>query len=123
MEVPRVTRYPLHGRVQVAVSNQIVLSGYTHDISVDGICVLLQDQIPVDVVYPIRFEMAINGKTHLITARAKSIYGVFASGGGFRVGLVFKDDDPHRSELIRSLAGKKPLVDATSKEQEHISVI
>lgn len=112
MEVPRVTRYPLHGRVQVAVSGQHIVSGYTRDISVGGICVLLQDQIPVNVVYPIRFEMLIKGKVHVITAQAKSIYGVFASGGGFRVGLAFKGEDPNRSELINSLAGKKPMVDS-----------
>lgn len=112
MEVPRVTRYPLRGRVQVAVSSQHIVSGYTRDISVGGVCVLLQDQIPVNVVYPIRFEMPIKGKIHVITAEAKSIYGVFASGGGFRVGLAFKGDDPHRTELIKSMAGKKPMVDS-----------
>lgn len=111
MEVPRVTRYPVHGRVQVAVSSQHIVSGYTRDISTGGVCVLLQDQIPVNGVYAIRFEMLIKGKMHVITAQAKSIYGVFASGGGFRVGLAFKGDDPHRTELINSLAGKKPMVD------------
>ena len=123
MEVQRVTRYPLRGRVQVAISSQLVLSGYSRDISLGGICVLLQDQIPLNAVYPVRFEMAVKGKIHIITARAKSIYGVFASGGGFRVGLAFNDDDPYRSELIKSLAGKKPLVDATRKEQERVSGI
>jgi len=110
MEVQRAARYPLHGRVQVALSNKLVLSGHTIDISIGGVCILLEDQIPLNVVFPIRFEMVIKGKTHVITAQARSIYGVFASGGGFRVGLAFTENDPHRSELIKSLAGKKPMV-------------
>ena len=111
------TRYPLHGRVQVALPSQSVLSGHTLDISVGGLCVLLQDQIPLGVVYPIRFERAIKGKPHVITALAKSVYGVFASSGGLRAGFAFEEDDQHRTELIRSLAGKKPMVEAISKEQ------
>jgi len=122
MEDQRATRYPMRGRVQVALPNQTILSGYTLDISVGGICIILQDQIPVGVHFPIRFEMAVKGKIHVVTAQTKSIYGVFASGGGFRVGLGFRENDPHRTELIKSLAGKKPMVGAPSKEQEPGSV-
>ena len=122
MEVQRATRYPLHGRVQVALPNQTILSGHALDISVGGICIILQNQIPVDAVFLIRFEMVVKGKIHVITAQAKSIYGVFASGGGFRVGLGFKEHDPHRTELIKSLAGKKPMVGAPSKDQHPGSV-
>ena len=122
MEVQRATRYPLHGRVQLALPDQTLLSGHALDISVGGICIILQDQIPIGVDFLIRFEMAVKGKTHVITAQSKSIYGVFASGGGFRVGLGFKENDPHRTDLINSLAGKKPMVDTPNKEQEPGSV-
>jgi hypothetical protein len=123
MEIQRATRYPLHGRVQLALLNQTILSGHALDISVGGICIILQDQIPIGVVFVIRFEMAVKGKIHVITAQAKSIYGVFASGGGFRVGLGFKENDPHRTELINSLAGKKPMADTPSKEREPGSIV
>ena len=122
MEVQRVTHYPLRGRVQVALPSRAILSGHTLDIAVGGLNILLQDQIPLNAVYPIRFEMTIKGNIHVVTAQAKSIYGVFASGGGFRVGFTFNDDDPQRSELIKSLAGKKPMVDAAGKEAEHATV-
>ena len=116
MEVQQPTRYPLHGRVQVALPSQAVLSGHALDISVGGLCVFLHDQIPLGEVYTIRFEMVIKGKTHVITALAKSAYGVFANGDEFHVGFSFKEDDPQRTALIKSLAGKKPMAEATSKE-------
>jgi len=113
MEVQRAPHYPLHGRAQLALPNHSVLSGHTLDISVSELCILLDDQIPLGVVYSIRFELLLKGEIHVVTALARSTYGVFASSGGFRVGLAFKDEDPKRAELIKSLAGKKPMVNAT----------
>lgn len=118
MHVDRSTRIHLRSRVQVALPNRQVLSGHTLDVAVGGICIILQDQIPVGMVYPIRFEMLLKGKTHVITTEAKSIYGVFASGGGFRVGLAFTHVDAHRTELIESLAGKRLSADTTGRASE-----
>ena len=122
MEVQRVTRHPMRGRAQVALPNQSVLSGHTLNVSVDGVCILLEDQIPQGASYPIRFEMIINGKVDVITALARAVYGVFASQGGFRVGFQFKEDDPKRTTLIKKLAGKKPLVDQNKNESAHVTV-
>lgn len=119
MEAPRSTRYPVHGRVQVALSKQIVLSAHIVDIWIEGICIVLQDQIPMGVVCPIRFEIMVNGKDHVLTALAKSIYCVLAGSDGFHVGFAFKEDDPQRTILIKSLAAKKPIAAASSKEPGH----
>jgi len=70
-------------------------------------------------VCPIRFEMMINGKDHVITALAKSIYCVLAGSDGFRVGFAFKEDDPQRTTLIKSLDAKKPMAGVSSKEPGH----
>jgi hypothetical protein len=101
----------MHGRAQVALPSLAVLSGQTLDISSRGLCVLLDDPIPADVACTLRFEMFVNGKTHVFTASARSGCGVFASHGGFRVDFEFVGDDLQRTALINSLAGKKPLVD------------
>lgn len=111
MEVQRLTRYPMRGRAQVALPNKRVFSGHTLDISVGGVCILLDDQIPQGASYPIRFEITVNGKIDVITALAKAVYGVFASQGGFRVGFQFNEKDPQRTALIQRLAGKRPMVD------------
>lgn len=77
---------------------------------------MLQGQVPVGMVCPIRFEMMINGKDHVVTALAKSIYCVLAGSDGFHVGFAFKEDDPQRTILIKSLAAKKPIAAASNKE-------
>ena len=87
-----------------------VLSAHEHDISPGGICLLLDDPIPVGVACTLRFEVLVNGKAHVFIAAAKSVYGVFVSQGGFRVGFSFSDDDPQRTTLIKSLSGKKTMV-------------
>ena len=112
----------MHGRVQVALPNQSVLSGHTLDISVDGVCILLDDQIPQGVSYPIRFEIIVHGKVDVFTALARVVYGVFASHGGFRVGFQFNEDDPKRTALIKTLAGKKPMVDQNRNETAPVMV-
>ena len=114
MEVQRATRYPLHGRAQVALPSQTIVAGHTVDISEGGVCLLLNDRISVPAPCTIRFEMCIKGQVHIITAQVKSVYGVFASQGGFRAGFEFKDSDQNRTALIKSLAGKKPMVESAS---------
>lgn len=106
MEIQRPTRYPLRGRVQLSLPDKRVLAGHTVDISIGGLCIVLDAPLAVGGTYPLRFEMTVGGELHLITAVAQSVYGVFASGG-FRVGLTFKQGDPQRSALIASLAGKR----------------
>ena len=111
MESHLSTHYTLHGRAQVALPSQTVLSGQTLEISSRGLSIMLDDPIPADVACVLRFEMFAKGQTHVITASAKSDCGVFASHGGFRVGFEFNEDDLQRTALINSLAGKKPLVE------------
>ena len=118
MELQREPRYPLHGRAQVALPNQVILAGRTVDISVGGVCLLIDDQIPQGLICAVRFEMLVKGITHVITAQAKTIYGVFANAGGFRVGFAFNAVDAQRTALINSLAGKKPMVTPSAKAPE-----
>ena len=116
MDVQRPTRYPIRGRAQVALPNKVILAGHTLDISIGGVCIVLDDQGPMNVSYPIRFEIPVNGKIEVITTTARSVYGVFASQGGFRMGFQFNDADPKRSAIIKSLAGKKPMVSPGKSE-------
>lgn len=77
----------------------------------------------IGATYPLCFEMTIKGQVHLITALRQSVFGVFLShAGGFRVGLAFKQDDPQRTALIESLAGKRPIPSATGEEETAASV-
>lgn len=116
MEVQRPARYPIRGRAQVAIPNHVVLPGHTLDISIGGVCIVVDEKLPLNISYPIRFEMTVNGKVELITTTARAVYGVFASQGGFRVGFQFIDAEPKRTNLIKALAGKKPMLTPSTKE-------
>lgn len=118
MEIERTIRYTMRSRAQVALPNKTVLSGHTLDISTGGICIVLSDRIPLGVSCLVRFEMNVKGKTLVITSASRSVYGVFASNGGFRVGFQFLEEDQQRSTLIRALGGKKPVGEASSKAVE-----
>ncbi len=111
MELNRTRRYPLHGRVQVALSKNEVVAGRAFDIALGGIGVILDERIACGQSYTLRFELWVKEKMHLVTTVASASYGVFASQGGFRVGFVFAGDDPQRDALIEALAGKKPVAE------------
>lgn len=102
MEVQRAPHHRLHGRA-LALPNHSVLSGHPGYFR-QRLCILLDDQIPPGVVYSIRFELLLKGETHVVTTVARSTYGVYANSGGLRVGLAFKDEEPKRAGLIKSLA-------------------
>jgi c-di-GMP-binding flagellar brake protein YcgR len=112
MEISRQTRYPLHGRAQVALPDHRVLAARTLDISEGGVCIITEETISVGATYPLRFEISVNGKVHVIMASGKAVYGVFASQGGFRVGFQFMESDPDRKQLIKSLGAKRPAAQA-----------
>lgn len=114
MEIPRAVRHPIHGRAQVALPDNQVLKGRTVDIAEGGICLLLDDQIPSGVTYLLRFELFAKGKPNVLIAKAKLVYGVFASQGGFRAGFQFAEEDTQRLALIKSLGAKKPMVAAAA---------
>lgn len=108
MEIPRKTRYPVHGRIQVALADRRVLLGRTHDIGEDGICVLLDEQLPAGSTFPLCFELFVNGRNNVVTATGRLIYCVFASHGGLRLGFQFVNDDANRTRMIRALSATKP---------------
>ena len=118
MEIRRPTRHPINGRAQVSLPDHTVAAGHTIDVSLGGVSILLNNQIPLGAPCMLRFEMNVKGKIVVITAQTKTVYCVLASHGGFRAGFQFSEEDAERSALIKSLAGRKPVGESTSKEPE-----
>jgi hypothetical protein len=120
MELQRQPHHPLHGRAQVMLPDQSVIAGHSQEISLGGVCLLLDDPIPDGTLCTLRFEMLVNGKDNIVLASSKSVYGVFTSHGGFRVWFSFSDQDAQRSALIKALVGNKPMSPAETVDQtEH----
>ena len=120
MEIQRQPHHHLHGRAQVMLPDQRVIAGHSQEISLGGVCLLLDDPIPDGSLCTLRFEMLVNGKLSIIIAPSKSVYGVFASHGGFRSWFSFSEQDTQRTALIKALLGNKPMVNRESAEHpEH----
>ena len=106
MDDRKTSRYPSHGRAQVALPDGRIVGGHTLDLSPGGVAILLTDAIPSGVTYLLRFEVPINGTTHVVTAKARLVYGVFAGNKGFRAGFSFAEADAQRASIISRLASK-----------------
>jgi hypothetical protein len=81
-------------------------------------CVALDNSIAIACAHPVRFELTLNGRTHLITALTQAVYSVFASQGGFCVGLAFKQDDAQRADRIAE--GKGALAQTTASRADSV---
>ncbi len=77
------------------------LSGKMVDISVNGACVLLDDMVPVKKVCTFECDIFQNGIRRVFSAPAVSVYGVLASGHGFKVGFQF---GPRSSAALKTIA-------------------
>lgn len=77
------------------------LSGKMVDLSVNGACVLLDDMVPVKKVCTFECDIFQNGMRQVFSAPAVSVYGVLASGHGFKVGFQF---GPRSSAALKTIA-------------------
>ena len=106
MDERKTSRYPSHGRAQVALPDGRIVGGHTLDLSPGGVAILLTDAVPAGFTYLLRFEVPINGSTHVVVAKSRLVYGVFAGSKGFRAGFAFAEADTQRSTIINRLASK-----------------
>ena len=123
MDVRKTTRYPSHGRAQVALPDGTIVAGHTQDISLDGIAILLDSAIHQGIPYLLRFEIPLNGTMSVIVAKARFVYGVFANSGSFRAGFSFTEKDAQRSAIINRLAAKFATAGAAAAKPAPGSVI
>ena len=77
------------------------LVGKMVDISVNGACVLLDDMFPIKKVCTFECDIFQNGTRRVFSAPAVSVYGVLASGHGFKVGFQF---GPRSSAALKTIA-------------------
>ena len=95
-------RKKVSGRARIVFQGGAVsLSGKMIDISVSGACVLLDDMVPVKKVCTLECDIFQNGTRRVFSAPAVSVYGVLASGHGFKVGFQF---GPRSSAALKTIA-------------------
>jgi hypothetical protein len=80
----------LRGKAMWVLAGAAPVAARTIDIGANGISLLLADSATPGQKGQVSFEMLLEGKSHIITARATVMYCLFSSSG-FKTGFQFSD--------------------------------
>lgn len=78
-------------------------SGKTVDISLHGVCVLLDDVLAVKKACTLECDVFLNGAHKVFSVPAVSVYCVLAAGHGFKVGFQFGPRSPTALKAIADI--------------------
>lgn len=95
-------RYPrkmLRQQASIGIPGEAIIQGYTLDISVQGISILLPRALKVGEVCAVRFGILINGQTVRVAGAGK-VANCSCAGEGFRIGMHFKAQDPSIQQAL-----------------------
>lgn len=87
----------------VALPGATPLRGKTLDVSLDGVSIMLADQLTVGQVCSVGFEAPLNGRMVRITSPARAVYSILHGTDGFRTGFQFERMDAANSKLLAEL--------------------
>lgn len=93
----------MNGRARVVLPSGEAVTGKMVDLSLTGACVMLDDMLPSRVACVLEFDIFHGGRRHVFNTPAVSVYGVLASGGGFKVGFQFGASSRAASKSIAEL--------------------
>lgn len=96
-------RKKVSGRARVVFPGGNQRAGKMVDMSVTGACVLMEDPIPVKQTCTIECDIFQNGVRQVFNVPAVTVYGVLASGQGYKVGFHFRQPSAAASNAIAAL--------------------
>lgn len=79
------------------------LRARTIDVSLDGLCLLVPEQLPVGKVCDVGFEAPLNGKMVRVIGAAQVIYCILSGTEGFRIGFQFVRLDAANNKTLAEL--------------------
>lgn len=95
-------RKVLKVRSRVIMQNGPTLQGKTLDISISGICVMVDGPIPAGHLCMIIFDTLIKGIPKQVSATAKAVYSICGKEG-FRTGFQFSQLTPANATVISGI--------------------
>ena len=98
----QAARKILRCRALIRTEDGEIAQGKTMDISLDGVCIVLERLIPDEQMCELRFEIVANGQLHLFQAKARLIYCI-CTNFSYRAGFRFFELDPKQIEVIKKL--------------------
>ncbi len=96
-------RKKVSGRARVIFPGGNQRVGKMVDLSVSGACVLMDDPIPVKQTCTLECDIFQNGVRHVFSVFAVTVYGVLASGQGYKVGFQIEQPSAAASKAIEAL--------------------
>lgn len=96
-------RKKVSGRARVVFAGGNQRAGKMVDLSVSGACVLLDAPLPVKQSCTLECDVFQNGARQVFSVPAVTMYGVLASGQGYKVGLHFGQPDAAARNAIAAL--------------------
>lgn len=103
MEARTAERKKVAGRARVVVPGHDAVTGKMVDMSSSGACVLMDDLFPSKKGCVLECDVFRDGKHHLFSVPAISVYSVLASGKGFKVGFQFGAPGTAASKAIAAI--------------------
>lgn len=88
---------------RLALPGMPPLRARTADISLNGMCILISEQLKVGQSCTIAFEAPLIGKHVPVVVSAKVIYSILSGTDGFRTGMQFVQLSPETEKVIAEL--------------------
>jgi hypothetical protein len=96
-------RKKVSGRARVVFAGGNQRAGKMVDLSASGACVLMEDPLPVKQNCTLECDIFQNGVRQVFSVPALTMYGVLASGQGYKVGFQFGQPSAAASSSIATL--------------------
>ncbi len=98
-------RKKINGRARVHLTDAggSFVAGKLVDISVSGVCIMMDAPFPIKRTCNLECEVFYQGQRQLFSTQAVSVYGVLAGTAGFRVGFQFGARSPDAVRVIELL--------------------
>jgi len=101
-EARAAERRKITGRARVVVGGSEVM-GKMVDISLTGVCILMEDMFPGKKMCTLECSIFVNGESQYFSVPAVSIYGVLVRGKGFNIGFQFGPRAAAAAKVIGAL--------------------
>jgi hypothetical protein len=96
-------RVKVNGRARVVLGQATGATGKLIDMSETGLGLMMDDMPPAKLVTGVQCDIFHNGKRFFFNAAATCVYGVLASGKGFKVGFQFGNLDPAAKKAVTDI--------------------
>lgn len=102
-EIRAYPRKIMRCQARIALRGMAPMRARTVDVSLGGLCLLVEEQLPVGQLCDVGFEAPLNGRMVRVIGSAKVVYCILSGTEGFRLGLQYVELDPNNNKTLAEL--------------------